>query len=251
MCEKAPLLTRYRLALSAGRDTPSPEWAYRLYAALLDGLPPAASEAVHRGSAVSQFLAPRGGSWCWSVHLLGEDGHRLLAPCLESRRTYRLKKLGITLHVEDLERESVADVETLFALAQGLDLPRVLRFRTPTAFKSRGQYVSLPTPWLLLQSLARRWNSAFPACPIIDEDGQGLQALAEGLRFPRFRLESRGYCLKGSSIPGFVGEVAVESGLTGFHRHLAGLLLLFAPYAGVGIKTALGMGGVESGPERP
>lgn len=249
MCDEAPLLTRYRLTLSAGRDIPGPEWAYRLYAALLDDLPPAAGEAIHRGSAVSQFLSPRGGSWCWSVNLLGEDGHRLLAPCLETRRTYRLKKLDITVRVEDLERESVADVETLFA--PGPDAPQVLRFCTPTAFKSRGQYVSLPTPWLLLQSLARRWNSAFPACPIIDEDGQGLQTLSEGLRFAHFRLESRAYRLKGSCIPGFVGEVAVENGLTGFHRQLAGLLLRFAPYAGVGIKTALGMGGVESGPERP
>ena len=53
------------------------------------------------------------------------------------------------------------------------------------------------------------------------------------------------YYLKGSSIPGFVGELTLENRLEGFQRQLADALLLFADHAGVGIKTTLGMGGVE------
>ena len=53
------------------------------------------------------------------------------------------------------------------------------------------------------------------------------------------------YVLKGSPIPGFVGELTLENRLEGFHRELADALLCFAPFSGVGIKTTLGMGGVE------
>ena len=39
-------------------------------------------------------------------------------------------------------------------------------------------------------------------------------------------------------------ELTLKCRLDGFHLTMANLLLHFAPYAGVGIKTALGMGGV-------
>ena len=50
--------------------------------------------------------------------------------------------------------------------------------------------------------------------------------------------------INGQSIPGFTGELTLKCRLDGFHLTMANLLLHFAPYAGVGIKTALGMGGV-------
>lgn len=42
-----------------------------------------------------------------------------------------------------------------------------------------------------------------------------------------------------------VGDLTLENRLGGFHRELAEALLSFADFAGVGIKTTLGMGGVE------
>ena len=79
---------------------------------------------------------------------------------------------------------------------------------------------------------------------IEDEDGEGIQAIANGLRIAEYRLSSRDYLLKGQSIPGFTGELTLKCRLDGFHLTMANLLLHFAPYAGVDIKTALGMGGV-------
>ena len=42
-----------------------------------------------------------------------------------------------------------------------------------------------------------------------------------------------------------MGELTLANRLDGFQRQLADALLLFADDAGVGIKTTLGMGGVE------
>ena len=72
-----------------------------------------------------------------------------------------------------------------------------------------------------------------------------MEALAVGLRPRSFGLHDQTYYLKGNSIPGFVGELTLENRLDGFHRELANALLYFADFAGVGIKTTLGMGGVE------
>lgn len=248
-----PLLTQYQLTLSpdrplSGAESPQPEWAYRLYAALLAGTPTEFCERVHRNGVapVSQFFVPQGDRLRWTVNLLGEDCAGVLAPRLEMRENYFLNRERVSLRVTGLERQAVEDVDALFALAgKHSGAPHLLRFRTPAAFKSQKRYVNLPSPWLLIQNLVNRWNGCITQCPIEDEDGQGLRALADGLSFSRFRLESRVYHLKGSGIPGFVGELMVENRLHGFHRQLADALLLFAAYSGVGIKTTLGMGGVE------
>ena len=148
------------------------------------------------------------------------------------------------LRVTAIRSDWVHDVDELFARAARQEGRHALRFQTPTAFKSRGQYVNLPTTRLLIQSLVQKWNGSFLDCPIEDEDGQGVETLAAGLRWRGFQLRDQTYRLKGSAIPGFVGRAVVENRLSGFHRQLADALLLFSGYSGVGIKTALGMGGV-------
>ena len=244
-----PLLTQYEITLSSDQSAPRSEWAYRLYAALLENAPSEFGTLVHQNTVVpvSQFFVPKAGMWCWTVNLLGEDCTRVLSPCLEGERAYYLDKDHACLRVEKLERHIVEDVDTLFALAEkSKGNPHILRFQTPTAFKSQRRYVTLPSPWLLIQNLMNRWNGCITQCPIEDEDGQGLRTLAYGLVFRQFRLESQVYHLKGNGIPGFVGELTVENKLQGFHQQLADALLLFAAYSGVGIKTALGMGGIEA-----
>lgn len=241
------MLTRYQLDLVPDRPCrPRAEWGYRLYAALLDRLPAEFGQMVHRDevSPVSQFVCREGEGLRWTVTLLGEEAQALAGPALEGAEPFPLNKEEVVLTPALRRQDRVSCVEELLLLGGGGNRHR-LTFRTPAAFKSQGRYVSLPTPWLVLQSLVKKWNGCFPDCPIEDEDGQGLAAMAAGLTCGDFRLWSRSYWLKGRPIPGFRGELVLENCLSGFHRDLAGALLAFSGFAGVGIKTALGMGGVE------
>ena len=242
------MLTQYRLTLKPeGLPQPRPELAYRLYATLLAQSPSAFAETAHEDTVtpVSQFLTLRDqGALLWTVNLLGERSEAALADVLDSLERLELERGGRVL-VTERSRKSIPDADTLFALAERCGSLHRLEFRTPTAFKSRGQYLNLPTTRLVLQSLIRKWNGSVTECPIEDEDGEGLDALAAGIICRGFRLSDRAYHLKGSTIPGFIGNLVLENRLDGFHRLLANALFLFSAFAGVGIKTTLGMGGVE------
>lgn len=224
-----------------------PEWGYHLYAALLERLPQKFGQRVHENgiSPVSQFVSLRDGALYWSVTLLGEEAEVLARPVLEACRPLSLQKDRVTLTPSLELVEQIADADELFR--RGILGSRIhqLDVCTAAAFKSRGQYLNLPTPRLILQSLMKKWNGCFPDCPIVDEDGQGMEAMAEGLAIREFRLRDAVYFLKGSPIPGFRGTLTLENRLSGFHRELADALLVFSGFSGIGIKTTLGMGGVR------
>ena len=246
------MLTQYNLRLvpeSACR--PRQEWGYHLYATLLEQSPEGFGARVHTNEVtpISQFLSVSGDSLLWTVSLLGETSEDALGSRLESCGLYCLHKDSVSLRVLDVRKRMLRDVDSLFSLADSTRGLHLLRFCTTTAFKSRGRYQTLPSSRLILQSLIKKWNSCITDCPIEDEDGEGMDAIASGLRMRNFDLHDSIYYLKGNSIPGFTGEVTIENRLSGFHRQLADALLLFAGYAGVGIKTTLGMGGVRADDE--
>ena len=242
------MLTRYCLELTPDRPCSSrPEWAYRLYAALLERAPAEFGALVHemRVSPISHYLDRSNGRFYWNVTLLGEETEHALGALLEGTSQFYLEKDRVQLRAALKKRGSIASPDDIFRLAAAGTGRHILNFRTATAFKSRGRYQILVTERLILQSLIQKWNGCFPGCPIENEDGAGMDTISCGLQCRRLQLRDQTYFLKGNAIPGFVGTLTLDNRLSGFHRLLADALLHFAGYAGIGIKTSLGMGGVE------
>ncbi len=242
------MITHYEITLSPDRPcTPRPEWGYQLYAAFLSRAPDSFAFDAHRNAItpLSQFLTVAPGPLVWAVSLLGWESEQCLSELLDCQKSLHLQKEHVILTVTDCRKKTIQDLDELFSAAINQGNCHLLRFKTPTAFKSRGQYINLPTSRLIVQSLVRKWNGCFPECPIEDEDDQGIQTIAEGLRYRRFQLRNQMYSLKGNPVPGFIGEMVLENCLSGFHKQLANALLMFSGYAGIGIKTALGMGGIQ------
>ena len=218
-----------------------PGSAYRLYAALLERAPEGFAQRVHRPgfTPVSQHIHEDR----WQISLLGETAVDALGPVLDALGSLDLRKTEQTVTFGGKTVHTVSSVEELLETPERERFR--LRLRTPVAFKSDGQYQLLPTQRLILQSLISKWNGCFSdSCPIEDEGG-GLEALAAGLRYRSVDLDSHQFPLKNTSIPGVTGVITGENLLSGFHRQLATALLEFANDAGIGIKTALGMGGVS------
>ena len=142
-----------------------------------------------------------------------------------------------------------ASYEALRADAQNVTTARaaVLVFHTPTAFSSNVRNVTrlFPEPALVFRSLGRRWNAHAGADLAID-DGL-LDALCEGIRVERYELETREVQLEPRArTKGFVGacEYAVARGASREQRQLLRQLAEFSFYAGVGLRTTMGMGQV-------
>lgn len=239
------MLSRYELTIQAEGRAPRMEWAYPLYAALLEQLPSSVGIRQHDGerTGISQFVRRVGEDrLIWQVSLLGEEAEAAVSPILEEMEHCTLRRERTTLHIQQRHVHRIDTVEQL--LTQPYPARRQIWFATPTAFKSRKAYDLLPTPERIMQSLIRRWNVCIPQCPIEDEDGGGTAMLAGDLRCCGLRLQDSGYALKGQVIPGVTGTMTLENRHSGFPAQLAHALLTFAAFSGVGIKTTLGMGGI-------
>lgn len=66
----------------------------------------------------------------------------------------------------------------------------------------------------------------------------------------RYDLKSTTFSLEGVKIPSFIGKITIKITGTQTMANFAHMLFEFGEYAGVGIKTALGMGYVKMLKER-
>ena len=122
----------------------------------------------------------------------------------------------------------------------GIEKGFSLRFRTPTCFKSSGRVLLLPEPRLLLASLARAWEKTGSA-PL---DLERVNRLCESVLPMQYRLETGVMRMDKYFIPGFVGICSfrmIETPSDEEKQALAKLLAI-VPFAGIGYKTAMGMG---------
>ena len=117
-------------------------------------------------------------------------------------------------------------------------------FLTPTSFKRDGRYAIFPESRLIVQSLLQRWNAFCPEIPLEEEDL--ASKLADHAPIVRYDLHTASFSLERQRITGFRGRFALHFGGTDSMRRILALLASFAPFAGIGIKTALGMGAVTS-----
>ena len=218
--------------------------AYAFYSCLLSLLPADYVEALHAQgeTPISQYLCREDGETFWQIHLLDQIADETVSPVLDELN-------AMPLHTGELELERTQrerfPAEELIQAAGRMEAERFfsLRFLSPVAFKRAGRYVVLPDKELLLQSVINKWNAAFPHYPLEDQDA--LRMLAEGVSISDYRLRTTRFSMKDNRIPGFIGEITFDARLSAPIMELWKMLLFFSGYSGVGIKTALGMGGVK------
>lgn len=226
-----------------------PSLAYPLYAWLLSHVPAEVGTRFHEQGTrpISQCLwhDPQTKECWWTVNLLDEEAVELFEPVLQREREAKLHSCMLCFASCTLER---LDSPYVFIKRGGeLELDRrfPLELVTPTSFKQRGRYVIFPQESLILQSLIMRWGQCFSDMPLDDADA--VEAILRGLHIVDYRLQTLRHPLKQGRIPSFVGRVVLEARLPAPLMEVFKTLYCFAPYAGLGIKTALGMGGIRIG----
>ena len=183
----------------------------------------------------------------WRIGTLDRAAAEIIGAVLQSLEHIHLRQKGYTVDVQNIqcvEERSYQDIADEYFRAETAPCGAEIHFLTPTSFKQGGAYIILPESALILQSLLARWNRFCPDIRIEEDDL--AQTLAVHTRLTRYALRSASFSVEGYSIRGFRGQIALQFAGGDMVRRILGTLLAFAPYAGIGIKTALGMGAVET-----
>lgn len=183
----------------------------------------------------------------WRVSTLDQAAAEIIGAVLQSLECIHLRQKGYTVDVQNIQcvaQRSYQDIADEYFRAEAAPRGAEIHFLTPTSFKQGGAYIILPESALILQSLLARWNRFCPDIRIEEDDL--AQILALHTRLTRYDLRSVAFSVEGYNIRGFRGQIALQFAGNDMVRRILGTLLAFAPYAGVGIKTALGMGAVDT-----
>jgi len=245
------MITHVELTLKTKHpESYRPDWAWGLYGFLCEIVGNECADCLHQQAITPlrqnlQLNAARD-RFVWSLDLLDDSVSEKVVPILSSLEHLPLEKSPEPLEVEGCSVASPVGLPQLLERANSnLETFRSrLFFASPTGFKSEEQYVLFPTAELIAKSAMMRWNACFPEYPIEDEDA--VRMLLDGIWITSYNLRSTNYTIKGNKIPGFVGSVTINSRLAAPLKEIWNMLMAFVPYAGVGIKTALGMGAVQA-----
>lgn len=115
-----------------------------------------------------------------------------------------------------------------------------LDFITSASFKSQGEYIPFPDTSRFFKGLLRRWNTFSTNYPI---KGDNLaDSLASLFKVCDYHLKFSPYRIERVQIPAFKGHYTLRPNTKHPLFPIAMLLLAYGEFAGMGIKTSLGMG---------
>lgn len=193
----------------------------------------------------SQYVTAdeRSGKLLWRVSVLNEEAASFIVQPLLDAATIELRTLSTTFavdqsHLEQLQLKSLTD-----QIYAGGESKVSVRFVTPAAFKSRGEYVIVPSVRLIFQNLLMRYEQAYTGNKEIDFET--IEYLDAHTKITSYNLRSRYFSnigQKSGKIPAFAGSMTFAFSGSQTIVGLARMLLMFGTYAGVGIKTSMGMG---------
>ncbi len=200
----------------------------------------------------SQYLRQdKEGKWYWIINTLGDEAAKNIIDRIE-----KLDKVHIEKH--DLSVRLINKITTTTSFDELFEkyyysenrLPRKvnLEFITPTAFKSEGKYLNIPSARMILMSLMNKYDAISTETTLYEENA--LEEMSSLVEMSRFNIRSSVFHLEGVKIPAFIGKVELFVKGASNMISMVHMLADFAQYSGIGIKSAIGMGAVRFVTER-
>jgi len=228
-------------------------WGSLMHGAVMELLPLSVSASLHEPGVKpwAQYVAQdAAGKVTWIVSALTDEMDQALKASLLDRlpMPWNLRQKGFQITVNQPavnERLTYAELADKHFKQDEAPRRHKLRFCTPTTFKTAGKHVLFPTSDLILNSLMQRWDAFAEGLSLGDPEVR--EHLGTHVQIRDYRLASSSYSVDSAWIKGFVGQLDLS--VTGPEAlcRVASLLLEYGRFSGVGIKSALGMGGVRLG----
>ena len=225
-----------------------------LHGVLMEMLPNDAVRLLHedglRPFSQYVFRPHKSEDWYWRIGLLDDYFGQMIHEILEKRfcanRSIYLKNKRASVSLESfsvVNDTSYGDLVDFVYRAEQAPGRAELRFNTVASFKHDGRYMIFPDMAMIFKSLLNRWNH-YSAEIKLKEENLG-ERLAELANITSYNLQTRYFGIENSNIKGFWGKVGINLHGNDMARRIIAVLLLFAQFSGIGVKTALGMGGID------
>jgi CRISPR-associated endoribonuclease Cas6 len=243
MLQKIILQCKY-----GGEQKASYNWGSLFHGILLKSLPSDIAEMLHENHLrpFSQYVLPSSNQeLAWNIGLWDAEIANHIIQAVLPLVQIELQHKATTLEVTGVQRSSQNEYEYFnqYFATETLCRRYEIEFLTPCTHKQDGSYVLFPTPELIVKSLNNRY-CAFMQDVSLDAP-EAMEQIAKHIHIVRYSLHSAVFYLERTKITGYMGRITVVISGTEQLARLAGALLSFAEYSGLGIKTALGMGGVR------
>jgi len=223
-------------------------WGSLFHGLLMESLPPEIAAELHHNQLrpFSQFVKPEGeGKISWHIGLWDQDIAEYIIKAVVPLTQINLEQKGLTLKVVEAQRFSLNKIDFFKRFFTCPNPVRIfeITFITPCAHKEEGHYTIFPNLELIVKNLARRYSAFNTEYSL--EDPEAMLQLARHMHIFRYSLRSALFYLESTRIPGYIGKISLRISGPEQLARLGGTLLSFGEYSGIGIKTALGMGGVQ------
>lgn len=232
-------------------QTDDPAFGYyqssNLQGVLMEKMESGYAEEMHQSALkpYSQYIVGRDIKE-WVIHTLTQEAYeKIICPMLEeafTEFTIEKKKIDVTIRSKELKTVDSRELLDEF-YSDACDRYLHLEFLTPTSFKSGGVYINMPDMRYIYQSLMNKYSAVSDGMDMYDEET--LEQLADHSHIVRYQLRSAMFPLEGVKIPSFMGSMDIKISGTETMAKYARLLARFGEYSGVGIKAAIGMGGLR------
>ena len=185
--------------------------------------------------------------YVWKISALTEDAKtNILTPLMNNiGDKLHLENRGIYLEIESrnlLASTSYKELADKHFIQQEYKKKNVITFLTPTSFKSGGNYIIFPEVHNIYTNLFNNWNAFATGVSLDDKDV--LDHLINHTKLIGYDLRSTKFNMEKVRINSFQGEICLHIAGPETLTRIANLLFAFGEYAGIGAKTALGMGGI-------
>lgn len=242
------MLAKLRMELEADKSEFGYYQSTNMQGVLMEQISSSYAEQMHEQGLkpYSQYLVCEGQRVSWVVSTFTQEAYRqIIMPLMRREFTeFVLDKKDIHIKICGRNLYTVDKQELLKEFySDTCDRYLNLEFLTPTAFRSNGKYIIMPDVRYIYQSLMNKYSAASADMEMYDHET--LEQLAAGTDIIRYQLRSACFPLEGVKIPSFKGEVRIRVNGTDTMARYARLLVKFGEYSGVGIKTAMGMGGLR------
>lgn len=241
-------------SIRIGTDLDPAKYDYNIssvfHGLLMEQAEPDYGELLHQSQLkpYSQYLMrTKENQMVWVINCLNEEfyqkvGKKLVDPEL-SQVFIRHKDLVVNLKGKETDFTSYPELVAEHYSSPAKSRNHRLRLLTPMGFKSGGRYEILPDLRLMFQSIMRRFDAFSDGYHLFDKEA--LVHLTEHCHITSYRLSSSRFHVEGTTIPAMIGQWTTFVQGPSVMNDLVSLLMAYATYSGIGIKTAMGMGAVS------